>query len=136
MIASTGNKLIDAAVNALQDANVAEVGVNLFAHFLPDGISSAIVVVDNNVTDTTIAGIPAYRRSEFRIIARNADYAAGFAISNGAKDALVALQGRTLGGVEFKVIEAMHDPIVLPPSQNNMSKEFVTNFMVCYGLTA
>jgi hypothetical protein len=133
MSVDTGNPLLDALLGHLVAEGVGVAGTDLFVHFMPEGVSRGLVLLDNFVMKTTEAGIPGYRRSQFRIIVRESTYKAGNDLSNAAI-AKLNMARVTLPGVEIKICEATHDPVAFAPSTNTRAREFVTNFSVIYGL--
>jgi hypothetical protein len=131
-IADTGSPLLDTLANHLQDSDVGTIGQDIFVHFMPEDVTSGILLLDNYVYRTT-SEIPGYRRAQFRIVVRARTHKEGNTTSSQAIAALSMIR-RTFDSVEIKICEQMHDPIPFPPPTHTNSKEFVTNFSVVYGL--
>lgn len=132
--AATGHALFDALANRLQELSVATIGTDLFILFMPEGVSEGMVILDNYIARTAYAEIPGYRRGQFRVVVRSHSYLTGFSRSEAARVALLALNGVTIDGVEIKAIEALHDPLALPPSSSTKAAEFVVSYAIAYGL--
>lgn len=116
----------------LVTAKLGTAGVDLFAHRMPAGITSGIVIVGDLAGAQIDHDLPGWRIGRIQVIVRNASHIAGTALAHKIIQALTLGEHSlpAAGGasaLRLRRLRPLHDPIAYPRSDGDLI-EFSINF--------
>jgi hypothetical protein len=103
---------------------------SIFLINMPPAITRGILILHNSGGAKLDANLPDYKVANIQLIVRDIDYQSGYAFAVSVLKAFTIFE-TTVGGIEIKYINPLHDPLLFPLSTGGLT-EFSLNFKTAY----
>lgn len=121
---------IDTIAQILQDRGLGTVGQDIFYFSAPETVQRCLIVLDNADETLRDESLPGYKKSRFRVVARDPDYLEAMTAANAVVAAL-DIHRETHGPLTFKRMKAEYDPIAFPVPDSDVI-EVAINMWAAY----
>lgn len=121
---------LESIAKEIQRAGLATMKTDLFIENIPAAVKEGVLLRGDFFGTPINHELPGYRKTEFQVIVRTANYKVG---KKKAEDIsiLLTFDNRDLTGMAMKYIRPIHEPVAYPLSPGDLL-EFSVNFEAAY----
>lgn len=121
---------IEPIVKYLENLGFGEVGVSIFAHYMPSDVDVGILVIQSGLRTEIDPYIKGQRHGKFQVVVRHNGYSECTDVAHEVVERL-QVSRMDVEGVFFHQIRATHEPLPFPPSDGNKVESSI-NFQAVY----
>jgi len=115
---------LEAIRDELVNKGLGAEGVDLFIYEMPHEIKKGILLTERLRGATQDQYIPDWRETRFNLIVRDTEKLSAIKRNFEAVEAIKTQSERVLGGINFKQIYPLEDPIVFPVSEGHLIEAY------------